>query len=84
MWQMLVLRPWQGAVGTLVFDKLVDMVLGAVLTGGDLKNKCDDQQGLLRVPVGDHLGAGRGDGVSTQPGGPLPAGLGHPRPPAGW
>lgn len=33
--------------GTLVFDKLVDVVLCPMLAGGDLEDKSDDQQGLL-------------------------------------
>lgn len=33
--------------GTLVFDKLVDMVLCPMLAGGDFKDKSDDEQGLL-------------------------------------
>lgn len=48
-----------GAEGTLVFDKLVDVVLGPVLTGGDFKDESNDEQGLLGVPARDHLAAGQ-------------------------
>lgn len=54
--------PWilvVGTEGTLVFDELVDVVLGPVLAGGDFEDKSDDQQGLLGVAAGDHLGPGR-------------------------
>lgn len=47
-----------GAKGTLVFDEFVDVVLGSVLTGGDFKDESNDEQGLLGVPAGDHLGVG--------------------------
>ena len=47
-----------GAEGTLVFDEFVDVVLGSMLAGGDFKDESDDEQGLLGVPAGDHLGAG--------------------------
>ena len=46
-----------GAEGTLVCDEFVDVVLGSVLAGGDFKDESDDEQGLLGVPAGDHLGA---------------------------
>lgn len=46
-----------GADGGLVFDELVDMVLGPVLAGGDFKDESNDKQGLLGVPARDHLGA---------------------------
>lgn len=57
MW--LILDPGGGAEGTLVFDELVDMVLGPVLAGGDFKDKSNDEQRLLGVSAGDHLGPGR-------------------------
>ena len=47
-----------GAKGTLVFDEFVDVVLGSVLAGGDFKDESNDEQGLLGVPAGDHLGVG--------------------------
>lgn len=56
--KMLVLDPGGGGRGTLVSDKLVDMVLGPVLAGGDFEDEGNDKQGLLGVPAGDHLGAG--------------------------
>lgn len=53
---MLTLHPYGGAESTLVFDELVDMVLGPVLAGGDFEDKSNDKQGLLGVPARDHLG----------------------------
>lgn len=62
MWKkMLVLDPGDGVEGTLVFDKLVDMVLGPMLAGGDFKDESNNEQSLLGVPACDHLGAGQGD-----------------------
>lgn len=57
--KMLVLDPGTGAKTGLVFDELVDMVLGPVLAGGDFEDESNDEQGLLGVPAGDHLGANR-------------------------
>ena len=39
----------------LVLDEPVNVVLGAVLGGGDLVDVGDAQEGLLGVPVCDHL-----------------------------
>ena len=39
----------------LLLDELVHVVLGAVLGGGDLEHVGGAEQGLLSVPVGDHL-----------------------------
>ena len=39
----------------LFLDETVDVVLGAVFVVGDLKDARHAQQGLLRVPVADHL-----------------------------
>ena len=39
----------------LLLDELVHVVLGAVLGGGDLEHVGGAEQGLLGVPVGDHL-----------------------------
>lgn len=50
-----------GAESTLVFDKLVDMVLGPVLAGGDFEDKGNDEEGLLGVTACDHLGTGQED-----------------------
>lgn len=50
-----------GTEGTLVFDELVDVVLGPVLAGGDFEDKSNDQQGFLGVAAGDHLGARQED-----------------------
>lgn len=50
-----------GAGCTLVFDELVDMVLGPMFAGGDFEDKSNDKQGLLGVSAGDHLGAGQED-----------------------
>lgn len=52
--------------GTLVFHKLVDVVLCPMLAGGDFKDKSNDQQGLLRVPTCDHLQGGREEGNRTR------------------
>ena len=46
----------RGAAGGSVFDKSVDVVLGAVLAGGHLEHVGDAQQGLAGLAVGDHLG----------------------------
>ena len=42
-------------VVALLLDQLVDVVLGAVLAGGHLEHVGGAEEGLLRVPVGDHL-----------------------------
>ena len=39
----------------LVLDEPVNVVLGAVLGGGDLEHVCGAKQRLLGVAVGDHL-----------------------------
>ena len=39
----------------LIFHQSVDMMLCSVLRGGHLKYVGHAEQGLLRVPVGDHL-----------------------------
>lgn len=57
-WILAVVVVVGGAEGTLVFDEFVDVVLGSMLAGGDFKDKSNDEQGLLGVPAGDHLGAG--------------------------
>lgn len=54
--KMLILHPRGGAENTLVFDKLVDVVLGPMLAGGDFEHKSNDEQGLLGVSACDHLG----------------------------
>jgi hypothetical protein len=58
-------------VGLLVFDELVDVVLGPVLTGGDFEDKSNDKQCLLGVPAGDHLG-GREEGWGSAERWPTP------------
>lgn len=58
----LVLDPGGGTEDTLVFDELVDVVLGPVLAGGDFEDKSNDEQGLLGVAAGDHLGWGEHSG----------------------
>lgn len=55
-----------GAEGSLVFDELVDMVLGPVLAGGDFEDESNDKQGLLGVPARDHLGARQEDSRGQQ------------------
>ena len=57
-WILVVVAVVVGAKGTLVFDEFVDVVLGSVLAGGDFKDESNDEQGLLGVPAGDHLGVG--------------------------
>lgn len=57
-WILAVVVVEGGAEGTLVFDEFVDVVLGSMLAGGDFKDESNDEQGLLGVPAGDHLGAG--------------------------
>lgn len=57
-WILVVVAVVVGAEGTLVFDEFVDVVLGSVLAGGDFKDESNDEQRLLGVPTGDHLGAG--------------------------
>ena len=42
-------------VVALLLDQLVDVVLGAVLAGGHLEHIGSAEEGLLGVPVGDHL-----------------------------
>ena len=47
---------WKLCVGVaLLLDQLVDVVLGAVLAGGHLEHIGSAEEGLLGVPVGDHL-----------------------------
>lgn len=41
--------------GPLVLDQLVDVVLGAVLAGGDLENEGYAEQGFLGIPVRNNL-----------------------------
>lgn len=41
--------------GPLVLDQLVHVVLGAVLTGGDLENEGNAEQGFLGIPVRNNL-----------------------------
>lgn len=90
VWRMSIAHPVE-VRGMLVFDKLVDMVLGPVLAGGDFKDKSNDQQGLLRVPTRDHLwGQGGGEQDSVRAGdwagraSRAPTEPRHSLAPAGW
>lgn len=83
-----------GAEASLVFDELVDVVLGPVFAGGDFKDESNDKQGLLGVPARDHLGARQEDARGQAARGHGAQGLAAPArrprapgprpPPAGW